>query len=351
VEPVGLELDQALEDSFSKMKVLIVDGNYTDRTALHQSLLSYGVLPENIFSATSIQFAGDRLKKTKVDVLISDFSLKDGLGSSFQTNSKSFSLVLLSSVISQAAVAKALEAEVDAFLFKPYFHSDLKKVLQNVIKLRMNPPKGLSELSEGKKWLAQGNFEQAKRIFEKLNQDPELSTKANAYMVEIRKIMTDSQDFTQVRRNLESTEVCLLSLLGMYHRFRNAGRLKSAYDVLSQILQYFPENPDRLIQAIDLAVRVQRFEDLEKFYEIYRAMFEKSEKLLRHMSSALLIYGHHLLKQGQKQEAMRQFLLGISVAQGHDQFTLYVREKLVQFGMESQIEGILQDLQIVREAG
>lgn len=210
----------------------------------------------------------------------------------------------------------------------------------------MNPLIGEEDLTEGKRLLSLGEFDQAILHFEKAKQDPALFSKSSAYLKELKKIKADSHEFMIFRKELESTDIHLHCLLGIFHLLMSKGRWSSAYEVLTDLMNYFPESPERLIQAIDLAVRIQRFDELERLHGFYQRMVEKSETLLRHMSSALLVYGHHLLKQKQNQAAFDQFLLGISVAQGHDQFTLYVREKLVQFGMESQMDVIMRDLDL-----
>lgn len=63
------------------------------------------------------------------------------------------------------------------------------------------------------------------------------------------------------------------------------------------------------------------------------------------MSSGLLVNGHYHLRHQNEPAAMESFIRGISVGQGHDKFTLYVREKLVQFGMQDRIENLMKEIE------
>ena len=339
------------EQYMNVAKILIVDESFTYRIALKQTLLSYGASNNNIVATKTLREAVALLEKAKFNIVFSDFMLKDGIGTSLINDRKDFIFILVSSVASQAAVAKAAEVEVDQFIFKPYSQAHLKSVLEGVVKVKTDPPESNQFIEDGKELLSIGEFEKASLLFEKAKADPASFARASSYLGEINKIKNELDGaFQHFRDGLAATEVHFRCLLGLFNVLLQTGRQEAAYSILRDILLYFPECPERLIQAIDLAIQTNHFVDIEELYEVFNLMYEKPEKLLKYMSSALLVNGHFHLKHENTDAAMESFVRGISVGQGHDKFTLYVREKLVQFGMEGKIEQLMKDLETRRIA-
>jgi tetratricopeptide (TPR) repeat protein len=334
------------EQYMNEAKILIVDENFTYRVALKQTLVSYGVMNNNVVATKTIREAKTLIESNTFNIVFSDFLFKDGIGTSLIGDKKDFIFILVSSVASQAAVAKAAEVEVDQFIFKPYSQGHLKTVLEGVIQLKHDPTESNQFIEDGKEFLSMGEFDKATMLFEKAKTDPASFARASSYLGEIKKMKNELDGaFRFFREGLSATEVHFRCLMGMFNILQQSGRTEDAYSVLKDILMHFPECPERLIQGIELAIKMKHFVDIEEFYEVFKLMYEKPQKLLNHMSSGLLVNGHYHLRHQNEPAAMESFIRGISVGQGHDKFTLYVREKLVQFGMQDRIENLMKEIE------
>ena len=334
------------EQFMNEAKILIVDENFTYRVALKQTLVSYGAMNNNIVATKTVREAKTLMDATHFHIVFSDFLLKDGIGTSLIGEHKDFIFILVSSLASQAAVAKAAEVEVDQFIFKPYSQIHLRTVLEGVIKVYNDPSESNLFIEDGKEFLSMGEFDKAAMMFEKAKNDPASFARASSYLGEISKIKNELEGaFRNFREGLSATEVHFRCLMGMFNVLQQTGRMEEAYSVLKDIVLYFPECPDRLIQGIDLAIKTKKFVDIEEFFEVFKLMYEKPEKLLNYMGSGLLVNGHYHLRHENESAAMESFVRGISVGQGHDKFTMYVREKLVQFGLGHKIDELMKELE------
>jgi tetratricopeptide (TPR) repeat protein len=334
------------EQFMNEAKILIVDENFTYRVALKQTLVSYGALNNNIVATKTIREARALMDATHFNIVFSDFILKDGIGTSLIGDRKDFIFILVSSVASQAAVAKAAEVEVDQFIFKPYSQAHLKTVLEGVIKVYSDPSESNQYIDDGKEFLSMGEFDKATMMFEKAKNDPDAYARASSYLGEINKIKNELDGaYRNFREGLTATEVHFRCLMGMFNILQQTGRAEESYSVLKDILLHFPEAPERLIQGIDLAIKTKHFVDIEEFYEVFKLMYEKPQSLMNYMSSGLLINGHYHLRHENQPAAMESFIRGITVGQGHDKFTMYVREKLVHFGMENRLDEVMKEVE------
>lgn len=331
------------ESYMNEAKILLVDGSFTYRVALKQTLISFGALNENIVLSKNLKEARKHMESTVFKMIFSDFLLEDGIGTKLIKEKKECIFILVSSITTQAAVANAAEVEVDQFIFKPYSQEHLKTILQEVVHQKNEMTESNQYIEDGKELLSIGEFEKAAVLFEHAKNDPKSFARACSYLAEIKKFKNDLDGaFAAFREGLSSSEIHFRCLIGLFNMLLEGERNDDAYEVLKDILLHFPECPDRLSKALDLAVRTHNFVDIEELYEVFQLMYEKPENLLRHMTSALLVNGHYHLRNKNADAAAESFVRGISVGRGHDRFIHYVREKLSQFGMEEQVETILK---------
>ncbi len=334
------------EKYMSDAKILIVDGSFTYRVALKQTLLSFGALAENIFMAKSLKEARVFCERVKPHMIFSDFVLEDGIGTSLIKGKKEMIFILVSSIATQAAVANAAEVEVDQFIFKPYSQLHLKDVLEGVVKRTCEPSASNQSIEDGKELLSIGEFEKAALLFEHAKADPTSYARACSYLAEIKKLKNDLDSaFKTFRDGLSSTEVHFRCLMGLFNTLLQSNRTDEAYAVLKDILVHFPECPDRLVQALNLAVHTKNFVDVEEMHVVYQLMYEKPESLLKHMSSALLVNGHYHLKHKNEHAAMESFVRGMAIAAGHESFTKYVQDKMTQYGLGNRIQEVMANVE------
>lgn len=324
--------------------ILVIDDSFTYRVALKQTLVSFGTLTENIFMAKNLREARSYISKVKPHIILSDFLLEDGVSTNLIGERKESIFILVSSVATQAAVAKAAEVEVDQFIFKPYSQLHLKDVLEGVIQKKNEPSESSQLIEDGKELLSIGEFDKATVLFEQAKGNPKSYARACAYLAEIKKLKNDLDSaFRTFREGLTSSEVHFRCLIGLFNALLQGSRREEAYSVLKDILIHFPECPERLVQALSMAVETKNFVDIEEMHIVFQFVYDKPEKLLKHMSSALLVNGHYHLKHKNQSAAIESFVRGISIGKGHDRFTQYVKEKLTQYGLENKLDEVLKN--------
>jgi len=332
------------EQYMSEANILIVDRSFTYRVALKQTLISFGALAERIFMAKTLKEARVHAEQKKPEIIFSDFLLEDGIGTNLIKERKEKCIfILVSSIATQAAVANAAEVEVDQFIFKPYSQLHLKDVLEGCVKRKMAPSESSQVIEDGKELLSIGEFEKAAVLFEHAKKDPKTFAQACSYLAEVSKLKNELDDaFKTFREGLTSTEVHFRCLMGLFNTLLQSRRQQEAYEVLKDILVHFPECPDRLSQALDLAVHTKNFVDIEEMHLVFQLMYEKPEKLIIHMTSALLVNGHYHLRHKNPPAAMESFVRGITIGKGHEKFIQYVQEKLIQHGLPTKIDEVLK---------
>lgn len=339
------------ETYMSEAVVLILDSSFTYRVALKQTLIAFGASVDNIFLAKNLKEARAFIEKTKPQIILSDFLLEDGVSTNLIGEKKDFIFILVSSVTTQAAVAKAAEVEVDQFIFKPYSQEHLRSILESVVQMKIQPSPSSQYIEDGKELLSIGEFDKASILFEQAKADPQTRARACAYLAEIQKLKNDLDNAQKTfREGLTSSEVHFRCLIGLFNALLLSEKKEEAYSVLKDIMIHFPECPDRLAKALSMAVETKNFVDIEEMHVVFQLMYEKPDVLIDHMSSALLVNGHYHLKHKNQTAAMESFVRGISVGRGHDKFTAYVKDKLSQYGLENKLEEILKNAEYRKTA-
>ena len=123
-------------------QVLVVDKSSASRRRLTKTLVDMGGKRNQVHSVAHFQEAIDVIEKHKPQLVLSDYDLKGGSGfglfrhfREFHPENKKSTLILITSNISQSAVAKAAEEDVDSFIIKPYTVKSLEKSLTKLQKI------------------------------------------------------------------------------------------------------------------------------------------------------------------------------------------------------------------------
>src|SRR3990167_2071696 len=124
-------------------------------------------------------------KKKTPGLILSDFAI--GGGSGFDLfkkvhqafpKDKKMCCILITSNISQSAVAKAAEEDVDSFIIKPYTVQSLEQNLINTVVTKLYPSKYIETIDKGKELMLQSKFEESLALFDeaiKLHSKPALA--------------------------------------------------------------------------------------------------------------------------------------------------------------------------------
>lgn len=335
---------------FAQSKVMIVDSNLAARVAVRQSLLELGAQSSHIIFAKTVNEALKVLENEKIALIIADYVLDDGMGTSILTTPRDFLFLLLSSNNSRAAIAKAAEDEVDEFLFKPYNQDDFKAALEEMVTTWMNPNEFDQALEQGKQHLEKNDVERAAACFEKAKQDKRTYSKACAYLGQIEKLRTDlNAAAKQFEQGLDSNQMHFRCLNGLYQTYFQQNRLEDAYRILKEIVVNFPENPERLASAVYLAVRTDNLKDIEIYYSVFDLMTQKTPDAIKHLCSALSVAGHYHLRRKNSIQAMLSFERALTISVADPKYVDYIVSKLSALGMGKECSRLLSQFGIQRE--
>ena len=309
-------------------EILISDKSSASRRRLVKTLVDMGAKRQSIHSVAHFSEAKDIIDTNKPKLILSDYSLNGGSGFDLfryyrevYPDEKKSALILVTSNISQSAVAKAAEEDVDSFIIKPYTVNSLEKSLIDTILLKLYPSKYIQTIEEGKEKLFKGEFNTALELFEtatKLNPKPSL---ALFYLGQTRYFM-DSKDQAEsnYKRGLEINSIHYKCQIGLYEMFKMDGNNKEAYNIVKNIAKYFPANPNRLKEVISLAVKTQNYKDIENYYEIFLGLEERTDDIIGHICSGMYICGKNYLMSDEPEKACDIYEKSAIVASGRTKF-------------------------------
>lgn len=330
--------------------ILILDGNFASRETLTQTLVSLGAEPKYIRTAMNVEEAKREIQNFHPKLILSEYSFEDGLGVSALASeapevraAADYLFFLITSQTTQAAVAKAVEADVDQFLFKPYSQKKLQEMLVRTTLAKLYPEEYWRAIRAGKEALFVNAFEEAEKQFTlalKQSVDPAL---AHFYLGQTKlmrnQISAAKQEFAL---GLESNEIHYKCLMGMYETLMSENLQQEAYTVLRQVVSKFPENPERLTKALGLAVQTGHYRDIGRFYGVYEFISERPKPLVRHMSSALSVCGRYHLMKNEKERAMRSFERAVLTSSAEPKYLRYIVENLKRYGHEEEAAQFIQ---------
>jgi len=185
----------------------------------------------------------------------------------------------------------------------------LRKKILEAAQEKLFPGDYKKKIEEGKRWLAEGEYDVAEECFEmamKLDPKPAL---AHFYHAQVH-IMREQHPIAQTDyvKGLEFVRIHYKCLVGLYDLMIEREMYAEAYSIVKKIARFFPSNPRRLAEVLKLAVRTENFNDIEGFYLHYTEMENRSEELGKHMCAALVVCGrYYLVRKKNKPRAMELF--------------------------------------------
>jgi tetratricopeptide (TPR) repeat protein len=283
-----------------------------------------------VHTAGSMVEANDILVAHDVGLVLSDYEVSGGSGFDLFkvvrvkfASKKDLCLILVTSNISQTAVAKAAEEDVDSFIIKPYTMQSIQENLLTTISSKIKPSPYVVKIEEGKAQLAAGDYTGAQKTFETampLHPKPSL---AMFYLGQTQYLLNE-KDEAKVKYNkgLQFNSIHFKCLIGLYEIFMKDAKFPEAYQVVKKIAKYFPANPERLTQIIRLAVITKNYEDMESYYEIFTQLDERDNNIINYVGAGLFIAGKWQLMEGKPVLALRIFdKIAVSCAE----FTKFLR--------------------------
>lgn len=326
------------KEFLSNNPALIIDKSSASRRRLLKTIVDLGASRQNVFSVSHISEAKEVIDQNKPKLVLSDFAINGGSGfdlfkyyrEQFPDENKS-TLILVTSNISQSAVAKAAEEDVDSFIIKPYTVESLEKSLVNAVINKLYPSEYVKTVEAGKEKMFNAEYEEALELFEKaieLNKKPSL---AHFYHGQTKYFLEATDEAKgDYEKGLEINSIHFKCQVGLFELFMKEEKFEEAYSVVRNIAKYFPANPDRLKQVVSLCIKTENYPDMLEYYQLFVDLEERPEDVINYVCSGLYVYGKYLLMNNDKDQAKTVFdKVAISCA-GMTKFLVGIIEALAQ---------------------
>lgn len=344
-----MDKQKIFKEHVLKTEVLVVDKNPGSRTRLLKIMYDLGCNRKMIHTAGSLEEAEAVFAKIPVGIVLSDYFIQGGSGFDLfkklretYPDNKQLVTILVTSNISQTAVAKAAEEDVDSFIIKPYTIQSIQENLVSTIANKVQPSVYIQKIEEGKIHLDNEEFEEAIGLFReatKLHSKPALALSYIGQAEYLQQLAEEAKG--SYTSGLKFNNIHYKCLIGLYEMFKEREEWHEAYQVVKKIAKFFPANPERMGEIIRLAVRTGNYEDLQMYYEIFTSLEERTDGMVKHIGAGLYVGGKHFLMQDQKDEALKYFEQVAVSCSMHTRFLRAIVGVLVKFELIDEAEKYL----------
>jgi CheY-like chemotaxis protein len=310
-----MDKKEIFKDFIDKNDVMIIDKNASSRSRLLKIMVDLGCKRHMVHTAGSISEATEIINTKKIGVVLSDYTIGGGSGFDLfklirerEPDNKQLTLILVTSNISQTAVAKAAEEDVDSFIIKPYTVESIQNNLISTIANKVQPSAYILQIEEGKEQINSGEYVKAIEILKKaltLHSKPALALFYIGQAEYLNAQATEAQG--SYNKGLHFNNIHYKCLVGLYEIFIREGRFHEAYQVVKKIAKFFPANPDRLAQIIRLAIQTENFDDMQFYYEIFISLEERTRLMTNYIGAGMYISGKHSLINNNTETAFQYF--------------------------------------------
>ncbi|HXH29907.1 MAG TPA: response regulator [Bacteriovoracaceae bacterium] len=344
-----MDKNLVFKEFLEKNEILIVDKNPGSRNRLLKTMSDLGAKRHTIHTSGSLAEAEQIIATKRIGIVLSDYVITGGSGFDLfkllrekNPDRKDLCLILVTSNISQSAVAKAAEEDVDSFIIKPYTIQSIQESLISTIVAKVKPTEYILKIEEGKAFMLGGKLEESIPVFRqaaKLHPKPAL---AMFYIGQVEYLLkkVDAAE-ASYSDGLTFLSIHYKCLVGLYEMFMRERKYFEAYQVVKKIAKFFPANPDRLAQIIRLAIQTQNYQDMEMYYDIFKSLDERAQVLINHLGAGMYIAGKHSLLKKDINQALKYF---DHVAVSCSEFSKFLKaivSLLVEHKMASSAERFL----------
>ncbi len=306
-------------------KVLIVDGSASLRSNIAKSLSVIGFRVDQVFTASTFVGAQRVVRQERPRVIITDYFIGDQSSlellsqvKAYESSQQNRLILLITNNSSESSVAEAAEEDVDGYLLKPFNKQEFENYFFQCVSRKLNPSEYQSLINTGKESLERNELDEALKCFNQAKRKVIKPSLAWYYSAEVLKKKNDIPTaLINYRKGLSITENHYKCLIGLFDLYRGQENDEKAYETLRTIAAYFPFNPQRLADAVSLAVKTGHYSDVDYYYAVFQSLEQKSNKIEKMVSSALLVSGIYFLKIGKKGKAKTFFKRAV-YASGRD---------------------------------
>lgn len=325
-----MDTKEVFKSYLDKTEVLIVDKNPSSRNRLLKTMIDLGGKKQALHTCGSLDEALQIMNTKKIGIVLSDYYIMGGSGFDLfrsirekDPENKELCLILVTANISQTAVAKAAEEEVDSFVIKPYTIQSIQENLISTIAAKIKPSDYSIKIEEGKKLLKDKKYDKAIDCLQNacmLHAKPALALFYIAQAEFMKQNIEDAEvNYTQ---GLEFISIHFKCLIGLYEMLIQENKLPEAYQVITKVAKYFPANPDRLTQIVRLAIQTGNFQDMQMYYEIFVSLEERVPALTNYIGAGMYVSGKYHLLKNNYERAIQYF---DNIAVSCSEFTKFIR--------------------------
>lgn len=338
------------EEFLSDNKILIVDKSSASRRRLVKTLCDMGSKRHLISSVAHYSEAIDVIKAEKPKLVLSDYKVQGGSGFDLfkeyrlqEKNVKDIIMILITSNISQSAVAKAAEEDVDSFIIKPYTMKSLEKSLITAVISKLYPSEYMKLIDAGKEKMFAGQYDEALEIFEQAKSKSKTPSLAFFYHGQTEAFMEQAEKAKgDYAAGLEINNIHFKCQVGLYELLIKQEKYFEAYDVVRNIARYFPANPDRLKEVIRLAIKTENFEHMEEYYELFTDLEERESDVIKYVCSGMYVSGKYYLYNDKADNARSIFDKVAISCEGASNFLKEMIKSLSSYGFYEDCKSMLK---------
>jgi CheY-like chemotaxis protein len=317
-----MDKKEVFKSFISTHDVLVVDKNASSRNRLLKTVCDLGCKRNTVHTCGTMAEAEEIINTKNVGIVLSDYVIGGGSGFDLfkmvrekkSSEKKDLCLILVTSNISQTAVAKAAEEDVDSFIIKPYTVQSIQENLLSTISAKISPSPYIVKIEEAKTQIFAGKYDEAMTILNvamKLHPKPAL---ALFYLGQAELLKSHvSQAEGNYSKGLSYNNIHYKCLIGLYELFMKQNKYTEAYQVVKKVAKYFPANPDRLTQVVRLTMQTQNYEDMQEYYDIFTQLDERTPQMTNFMGAGMYISGKYCF-QNNKEEMGLKFFDNVAVS-------------------------------------
>ncbi|MGE0616225.1 MAG: response regulator [Bacteriovoracia bacterium] len=341
---------QIFESYISTRRIVIADTNASSRAGLARTMINLGAKTTNIAILSTYEEAVAEIARNKPQVVICDFDLGKYCGLNLlqeqrkqNPESKDTLFVLVTGNTSQSAVAQAAEEDVDTFILKPYTLEMLRQSMMKAALAKINPSTYHKTIEEGKKLLFGGKPEEAIAIFEKaipMDPKPALACFYKGQALLAKQVADEAKG--SYDKGLDHNKIHYKCLIGLYELLMEQKKFTEAYEAVKKVSRYFPANPQRLTEVLRLAVINQKFEDIERYYQVFTTIDQRNNDLIKYVCAALVVCGKYYLTKSANSRALDLFQKAATTGTGRTKILREIISVLVAKQMINDCEVFLK---------
>jgi CheY-like chemotaxis protein len=349
---LSVDEERFLNKYIQKAKILIVDKVKSSRVRLLKALQIIGAELVNVQECSSYDDAISLQSQHQFHMIFSDYSIQGGSGFELfrvlrlnNSFDKKTLLIMVTSNLSQSAVAKAAEDDIDSFILKPYVLGFLKKNIVTSLQLKIYPPQYLVELKQGNELLEKKMYEESLFYFDAAKKENAKSALVNFYIGSAQEgLQQDHVALETYKKGYALNKLQFKNQMALYQLLRKLERNHDAYEVLKRIATYFPSSPDRLQQVIKLAIQTENYVDVDGYYRIFLQFDEMDPVTTKYVCAGMYILGKYKILQGNPLEALEVFDRIGNVSKGDTKLVRSIMELLIQKNLEKNAKQYLRFL-------